>query len=64
MAEYIREEPATVERRYVEPASEHVHVDGPRDTLTSYAAVKYGFILVMTIVVLYFLARFVIPLVR
>ena len=30
--------------------------------LTSYAVVKYAFILAITIVVLYFLAKFVLPL--
>ena len=50
-------EPAHTHRP-VEPAPVHDHSSG----LTSYAVVKYGFILVMTIVILYFLARFVIPL--
>ena len=40
------------------PAPVHHHSSG----ITSYAVVKYGFMLVMTIVILYFLARFVIPL--
>ncbi|HET6771635.1 MAG TPA: hypothetical protein VFH75_08345 [Actinomycetota bacterium] len=31
--------------------------------LTSYAVVKYGFILVITIVVLYFVARYLLPLI-
>jgi hypothetical protein len=46
--------------RPVAPAPEPVHDHS--SGLTAYAVVKYGFILVMTIVILYFLARFVIPL--
>jgi hypothetical protein len=34
------------------------------NSLTSYAVIKYSFILVMTIIVLYFLARFVLPLIN
>jgi hypothetical protein len=48
----------------------HAHHDEPvhhevRDStgLTGYAVVKYGFILVITIVVLYFVARYLIPLI-
>ena len=42
---------------------EHLHEPVERGGgLTSYAAVKYGFILLITIVILYFLARFIIPL--
>jgi len=53
MAVY-REEPV-VERREVvqEPA-----VGGG---MTSYALVKYGFILLITIVILYFIARYLLP---
>jgi hypothetical protein len=34
----------------------------PGSSWTGYAVVKYGFILVITIVVLYFVARYLIPL--
>jgi hypothetical protein len=34
----------------------------PGSSWTSYAVVKYGFILLITIVVLYFIARYLIPL--
>jgi hypothetical protein len=34
----------------------------PNTGWTGYAAVKYGFILLITIVVLYFVARYLIPL--
>jgi hypothetical protein len=44
----------------VAPALEPVH--DHTSSLTAYAVVKYGTILVMTIIILYFLARFVIPL--
>jgi hypothetical protein len=44
------------------PASAPEPVYDHSSGLTAYAAVKYGFILVITIVILYFLARFVIPL--
>lgn len=44
------------ERRVVrEPA------DPPRENLTSYAFVKYAFVLAITIVVLYFIATYIIP---
>ncbi|MGH2661535.1 MAG: hypothetical protein ACRDH8_01750 [Actinomycetota bacterium] len=42
-----------------------VHESPPNDSgssWTGYAAVKYGFILIITIVILYFVARFLIPL--
>jgi hypothetical protein len=43
---------------------DHVHqpVQEPGNSWTSYAVVKYGFILVITIVILYFLARYLLPL--
>jgi hypothetical protein len=43
---------------------EHYHSPPPEPGggFTSYAAVKYGFILLITIVILYFIARFIIPL--
>ena len=44
---------------------EHYHAPPPAEPgggFTSYAAVKYGFILLITIVILYFIARFIIPL--
>jgi hypothetical protein len=47
-----------------EPVHHDVHdVHEPSSGLTSYAVVKYGFILVITIVVLYFVARYLIPLI-
>jgi hypothetical protein len=48
----------------------HDHYTGPGrepepDTgWTGYALIKYGFILVITIVILYFVARYLIPLFR
>jgi hypothetical protein len=44
-----------------EPVHHEVHE--PSGGLTSYAVVKYGFILVITIVVLYFVARYLLPLI-
>lgn len=51
-------------------AHDHSHSDEPvhhevheSSGLTSYAIVKYGFILVITIVVLYFVARYLLPLI-
>ncbi|MGH2674502.1 MAG: hypothetical protein ACRDKA_03820 [Actinomycetota bacterium] len=45
---------------------EHLHDDTPPrepgSSWTGYAVIKYGFILLITIVVLYFVARFLIPL--
>jgi len=43
---------------------EHYHAPPaePSGGLTSYAAVKYGFILLITIVILFFIAKFIIPL--
>ena len=43
---------------------EHVHepVREPASGWTSYAIVKYGFILIITIVILYFVARYLLPL--
>jgi hypothetical protein len=35
----------------------------PGDSMTSYAAVKYAFILLITIVILWFVAKYLIPLV-
>lgn len=35
----------------------------PGDSVTSYAAVKYGFILLITIVILWFIAKYLLPLV-
>ncbi|HEV3475394.1 MAG TPA: hypothetical protein VG602_08515 [Actinomycetota bacterium] len=37
------------------------HAHEPGTGLTGYAVVKYGFILVITIVVLYFIARYLLP---
>lgn len=54
MPTYRDEEPV-VERRVVrEPES-------PRENLTSYAFVKYAFMLAITIVILYFIATYIIP---
>lgn len=51
-------------------AHNHVHDEEPvhhevheGSGLTSYAVVKYGFILVITIVVLYFVAKYLLPLI-
>ncbi len=35
----------------------------PGDSVTSYALVKYGFILLITIVILWFIAKFLLPLI-
>lgn len=49
----VYEDDPIVERRVVdEPA---------RDNMTSYAFVKYAFILAITIVILYFIARVLLP---
>jgi hypothetical protein len=49
--------------------TDHVHGDEPAhhevhesSGLAGYAVIKYGFILVITIVVLYFVARYLLPL--
>jgi hypothetical protein len=49
---------------YQDPHATHTHTPEPVDSggLTSFAVVKYGFILIITIVVLYFIARYLIPL--
>ncbi len=73
----IYEEEPAVRRRVVrEPAVEQRIVEepvvtgrvvrdaDPDDGLTSYALVKYGFILLMTLIVLYFIANYLLPLVR
>lgn len=49
-----REEP--VERQVVSDPE-------PSSGLTSYALVKYGFILAITIVILYFIAKYILPMV-
>ena len=51
-----REDPVVVQR-----AAPAVYDRG--DSWTSYAFVKYAFILAITIVVLYFVARYVLPLI-
>ena len=47
-------------------SDQHAHEspppEEPSSSWTGYAAVKYGFILLITIVVLYFVARYLIPL--
>jgi hypothetical protein len=48
---------------------EHYHSDEPPEHepvdggLTGYAIAKYGFILIITIVVLYFIAAYILPLI-
>ncbi|HVL52127.1 MAG TPA: hypothetical protein VM754_11560 [Actinomycetota bacterium] len=62
----IVEEPV-VERRVVEePLVEQqvVRRSSASNDFANYALVKYGFTLVMTIIILYFIARYLIPLVR
>jgi hypothetical protein len=59
----VVEEPV-VERRIVEEPVEQqrvVHTSSRNDGLANYALVKYGFILVMTIIILYFLANYILP---
>ncbi len=56
----IVEEPV-VERRIVRRASRRGTTDGPGEDLTTYAFIKYGFILAITIVILYFIARVLLP---
>ncbi|HVM11957.1 MAG TPA: hypothetical protein VM638_05725 [Actinomycetota bacterium] len=53
----------TYDPHHVPPAHAH-HEEPVREStgLTGYAIVKYGFILLITIVVLYFIARYIIPL--
>ncbi len=73
----IYEEDPVVRRRVVrEPAMERRVVEepvvqprvvrdaDPDDGLTGYALIKYGFILVMTLIILYFIANYLLPLVR
>lgn len=40
---------------------QHTHEPDTGTGLTGYAVVKYGFILIITIVVLYFIARYLLP---
>jgi hypothetical protein len=59
-------------RRGFDVTEPHIHSDQhtthdappaePNTGWTGYAVVKYGFILLITIVVLYFIARYLIPL--
>lgn len=51
----VYEEEPYVERRVVEEP------DRSNDNLASYAFVKYAFILAITIVILYFIARVLLP---
>ncbi|MCA1839255.1 MAG: hypothetical protein ABR507_01310 [Actinomycetota bacterium] len=53
---YPHEHEPVVERQQV--------VREPGSGLTSYAFVKYAFILAITIVVLFFLARYILPMFR
>ena len=50
----VYEEEPVVERRVVRDT-------GTDDNMTSYAFVKYAFILAITIVILYFIARVLLP---
>jgi hypothetical protein len=52
-----REEDPIVEREVVRDPVR----SGPDENLTSYAFVKYAFILAITIVILYFIARVLLP---
>lgn len=53
----VREQPVYHE----EPVDRPVVRDaGP--SLTGFALVKYGFVLIMVVIILYFIARFVLPL--
>ena len=45
-----------------QPDHYHTQPPEPGGGFTSYAAVKYGFILLITIVILFFIAKFIIPL--
>ena len=58
----VVEEPV-VERHIVEepPRRRMVRSSSPDDGLAGYALVKYGFILVMTLIILYFLANYILP---
>ena len=58
----VVEEPV-VERRVVEEPAQRrvVRSSSANDGLAGYALVKYGFILVMTLIILYFLANYILP---
>jgi hypothetical protein len=58
MARYVREEEPVI---YEESAPERV--PEPGSSWTAYALVKYGFILAITIVILYFIAAYLLPLI-
>jgi hypothetical protein len=60
MARYVRrrEEPVV----YDEPVDEPVPDTGT--SWTAFALIKYGFILIMTIIILYFIAAYILPLIR
>ena len=49
------------EHERIEPVVERQVVE-PSGGLTSFAMVKYSFLLAITIVVLYFLAKFILPM--
>ena len=55
----VYEEEPVVERRVVRDPG--VVTDGRDDNMASYAFVKYAFILAITIVILYFIARVLLP---
>lgn len=54
------EEPV-VQRRFVRRGASRDPLDGRGEDLTTYAFIKYGFILAITIVILYFIARVLLP---
>jgi hypothetical protein len=66
--EVYTEQPAVVHHDHHEPAQPVYQAPPPSivvdrsNSLTAYAVIKYSFILVMTIIILYFVARFVLPL--
>ncbi len=57
---HIVEEPL-VERRVVRRPARRGTADGQGEELTAYAFIKYGFILAITIVILYFIAQVLLP---
>jgi hypothetical protein len=62
----VVEEPV-VERRIVEEPivqQRAVRQSSRSDDLTAYAVIKYGFILLMTLIILYFIVNFFLPLLR
>lgn len=62
MATYHSHEPHVHEHPPVVYSDPAPRTSDPGGGLAGYALVKYGFMLVMTIVILYFLARFILPM--